>query len=71
MRRPDTIRQIPDPAARASSAMTATGQAQKLAVEYSSITRDAVRELRQTMSLGEVAKALGVSRTRIQQLEKG
>lgn len=51
--------------------MAATGQAQKLAGEYSAITRDAVREMRQTMSYGEIAKALGVSRTRIQQLEKG
>lgn len=51
--------------------MKTTAEAQLLAVECSAITRDAVREMRQTMSLGEIAKALGVSRTRIQQLGKG
>ena len=33
------------------------------------IRRDAVREMRATMSLGEVAKALRKTRSRVQQLE--
>lgn len=34
------------------------------------IRRDAVRELRKTMSYGEIAEAMGVSRARVQQFEK-
>lgn len=70
MRRPDTIRAIPDAAERARAAMVATAQAQALSVEYRSITTTAVAEMRQTMSLGQVAALLGVSRSRVQQLER-
>lgn len=70
MRTPATIRKITDPANRAQAATAAVAETQRLASEYATITREAVRELRQTMSLAEVAKALGVSRGRIQQLEK-
>lgn len=70
MQRPDTIRRIADPVERARAATAAIAQTQQMAIEYGAITRAAVRELRQTMSLGEVAKALGVTRSRIQQLEK-
>lgn len=60
---PDTVRAIPDLTQRALAA-------QRLAVEYAQITRETVREMRETMSYGEVAKLLGISRTRVQQLEK-
>lgn len=70
MRSPDTIRKIDDPAKRVAAAQAAVAETQRLATEYASITRDTVREMRQTMSYGEIAKVLGVSRTRIQQLER-
>ncbi|MER7433154.1 sigma factor-like helix-turn-helix DNA-binding protein [Pseudonocardia alni] len=70
MRRPNTIRAIPDTTERAKAAMAATAEAQRAIVEYRTLTTAAVQELRRTMSLGQVAAALGVSRSRIQQLEK-
>lgn len=70
MRKPETLRAIADPIERAQSATAAVAEAQRLATEYSQITHEAVREMRQTMSYGAVAKALGVSRTRVQQLER-
>lgn len=70
MRTPDTIRKIGDPAKRVAAAQAAVAETQRLATEYASITRDTVREMRQTMSYGEIARVLGVSRTRIQQLER-
>lgn len=70
MRRPDTIRAIADPAERIRAAQAAVVESQRLTAEYSAITRETVREMRQTMSYGAVAKTLGVSRTRVQQLER-
>lgn len=70
MRTPDTIRKIADPVKRVAAASAAVGETQRLAAEYAAITRETVREMRQTMTYGDVAKALGVSRTRVQQLER-
>jgi hypothetical protein len=64
------IRNISDPVKRVTAANGAIAETQRLAAEYAAITRDAVREMRETMSYGEIAKRLGVSRTRVQQLEK-
>jgi GntR family transcriptional regulator len=71
VQRPDTIRRIADPVERAKAATSAIAQTQQLAIEYSAITRAAVRELRASgLSLAQVADLLGVTRARIQQLEK-
>lgn len=55
---------------RIRAATAAVAETQRLSSEYAQITRDAVREMRATMSYGEVARALSLSRSRIQQLEK-
>jgi uncharacterized protein (DUF433 family) len=70
MRSPTSIRKIADPVKRIAAANAAGAETQRLASEYAQITRETVREMRETMSYGEVARALGVSRTRIQQLER-
>jgi predicted transcriptional regulator len=71
MHSPETIREITDPAERVTAASQAIEQLRELMSEYAAITRDTVREMRQTMSYGEVARALSVSRSRVQQLESG
>lgn len=70
MRTPEDIRKIVDPTKRVAAAQAAQTETQRLATEYAGITRETVREMRQTMSYGQVAKLLGVSRTRVQQLER-
>lgn len=70
MQAPGVIRKIEDPAKRVTAANVAVAETQRLVAEYAAITRDTVREMRATMSYGEIAKLLGVSRTRVQQLEK-
>lgn len=71
MRRPETIRAIPEPAKRARAAMAETVAAQGVVNEYAAITRDAVREMRRTMSHAQIGKLLGVTRGRVQQIERG
>ena len=66
----DALRAIPDPVERIHAVNAAIQELTTEVAELSTITRDAVREMRQTMSYGDVARALGVSRTRIQQLER-
>jgi hypothetical protein len=70
MRTPDHVRKIADPVKRVAAANAAVAETQRLAAEYAAITRETVREMRQTMSYGQIAAALGVSRTRVQQLER-
>lgn len=66
----DALRAIPDPVERVRAVNTAIQELTTEVAELSTITRDAVREMRRTMSYGDIARALGVSRTRIQQLER-
>lgn len=54
---------------RAKEATAQVAETQRLAAEFAQITREAVREMRLTMSLNEVAKVLNVSRTRVRQLQ--
>jgi predicted transcriptional regulator len=71
MRRPETIRAIPDLAERARAAQAAIVESRALTGEYAALVRETVREMRAAgMSLGKVADELGVTRTRVQQLEK-
>jgi DNA-binding transcriptional regulator YiaG len=71
MRRPETIRAIADPTERALAAQAAVIESRALTSEYATITREAVREMRANgMSLAKVARSIGVTRTRVQQLEK-
>jgi hypothetical protein len=69
MQRPDTIARIEDPAARARAAHKAAEEARRRAAEYVTIRRGAVRALRDAgLSLAQIATALGVTRSRAQQL---
>jgi hypothetical protein len=63
----DEIRAIPDPLERIRAANQALDDTR---TELFAIRRDAVRELRETMSIRQVATALGLSSTRVTQLEK-
>lgn len=63
----DTIRSIPDPAERVRAANTALVETKTALL---ALRRAAIQEMRQTMSIAQVASALGVSRTRVTQLEK-
>ncbi len=64
------FRDIADPVERAKAVSAAMVETTTLAAELAALTREAVREMRATMSLAQVAEALGVSRGRVQQLEK-
>lgn len=64
---PRSLREIADPVERIRAVNEAMAEAR---VELASITRETVREMRKTMSLAEVAKVLGVTRARVQQLQK-
>lgn len=61
------IAAIPDPADRARAATAAIVDTR---AELLAIRRAAIAEMRQTMSYGLIAKTLGVSRTRVVQMEK-
>lgn len=67
---PQQLRAIPDPVARVRAVNDAIAQVTALRTELAAVSREAVQEMRRTMSLAEVAAALGVSRGRVQQLEK-
>ena len=66
----DDIRTIPDPVARIRAVTAAQAEIAARQIALSAISRDTVREMRKTMSYGQIAKALGVSRGRVQQLER-
>lgn len=66
----EALRAIPDPVERVRAVNAAIVAANGVRRELASITRGTVQEMRKTMSLAEVAVALGVSRGRVQQLEK-
>ncbi len=66
----DSLRAIADPAIRARCAAAAIAPLTTTVSELSAVVRDAVREMRETRSLAQVAAELGVSRGRVQQLEK-
>lgn len=61
------LRAIQSPAERVKAVEDALPEVNR---EMFEIRRDAVREMRATMSLEEVAKALGKTKGRIQQLER-
>ncbi len=66
----EAIRAIPDPVARIRAVNAAIAEATARTAQLADITNVTVREMRRTMSLAEVAQALGVSRGRVQQLSK-
>lgn len=60
----DALRQIPDPAERVKAVNQALHDTR---AELISIRREAVREMRKSMSLAQIADQLGVTRSRVQQ----
>jgi hypothetical protein len=68
---PAEIRHIPDPVDRIRAVNETITEATALTSELADITRETVREMKTTMSYGEIARALGVSRGRAQQLAEG
>lgn len=64
---PDEVRAITDPIARIDAATQAIVDTR---AELLAIRRDAVRELRKTRSLAEIAGVLGVTRSRVQEMGK-
>ena len=70
MQTPDDLRAIPDPVQRVAAAHAALDEVAAQRAAIAGVIRETVREMRQTMSLAQVAAALGVTRSRVQQLEK-
>lgn len=69
MKDPEQLRAISDPVERIRAVNAAITDTQSLATELASVSREAVRQMRdQHLSYGQIAKALGISRTRVQQL---
>lgn len=66
----DALRAIPDDVERIRVVNSLIAERSAEVAELSSITRETVQRMRKTMSLAQVAQALGVSRGRVQQLEK-
>jgi DNA-directed RNA polymerase sigma subunit (sigma70/sigma32) len=66
----DAIRAIPDDVERIRVVNGLIADRSAEVAELSGITRETVQRMRKTMSLAQVAQALGVSRVRVQQLEK-
>lgn len=63
--------EIKDPVARVAEIKRRQKEVLDLSAEFASITRETAREMKKTMSFGEIAKALGISRGRAQQLASG
>ena len=70
MTTPDQLRAIADPADRARAARAAQADLAAQSDALVTVIREAVREMRQTMTLAKVAAELGVTPGRVQQLEK-
>ena len=68
---PTEIRHIQDPVARIHAVNETITEATALTAELASITRETVREMKTTMSYGQIADSLGISRGRVQQLAEG
>lgn len=66
----DEIRAIGDPVERVKAARERDDALMAERAAVAGVVRGAVQEMRRTMTYGQVAAALGVSRTRVQQLEK-
>lgn len=66
----DELRAITDPVQRITAARDVQVRLGFHRDAVTELIRDAVREMRKTMSLAQVAAALGVSRSRVQQLEQ-
>lgn len=66
----DALRAIPDPVQRVTAAHAALDEVAAERAAVAGVIRETVREMRETMSLAQVAAALGVTRSRVQQLEK-
>jgi ribosome-binding protein aMBF1 (putative translation factor) len=67
---PDQLRAIADPIERAQAARAVQAEKQAEHDAVVVVVREAVREARQTMSHAKIAAALGVTPSRVQQLEK-